>query len=136
MKALRQILYFSRARAGLADSDVRQILSISQRNNRQRDLTGCLLFSGLHFAQALEGDPLVLDELLARIHADERHSDLVVAIDHVVAIRKFPQWSMGILYKVEVAGLLEALLSGEKISETEAIEMLAAMKPDTVMGAL
>jgi len=76
MKTLRQVFYFSRARAGLSDSDVRQILWISQRNNRQRDFTGCLLFSGQHFAQVLEGDPVGLDELLVHIRKDDRHTEL------------------------------------------------------------
>ena len=136
MKKLRQVLYFSRARDGLDDGDVRQILGVSQRNNRKRDLTGCLLYSGRHFAQALEGDSKSLGDVLTRIHEDERHSDLVVAMDREVAIRKFPQWSMGILYKLEVAGLLETILSGKPITEGQALDVLDGMNPDTVMGAL
>ncbi|HWH84117.1 MAG TPA: BLUF domain-containing protein [Burkholderiaceae bacterium] len=136
MTRLRQLFYFSRARTGLTDSDVRQILWISQRNNRQRDFTGCLLFSGQHFAQVLEGDPEALEQLLAHIRKDERHSELVVAIDHVVPIRKFSNWSMGILYKLEVAGLLEALLSSQQMPEAEALRLLDEMHPDTLMGSL
>lgn len=136
MTTLRQVLYFSRARAALTDNDVRQILWASQRNNRQRDITGCLLYSGRHFAQALEGDPPVLDDLLARIRKDERHTEVLVAIDHAVAIRKFPQWSMGVLYKLDLADLLEALLSGQEISEEQALDLLAEMNPDSVMGEL
>ena len=136
MKKLRQVFYLSRADAAITDQAVRQILLIAQRNNRQKDITGCLLYSGTHFAQILVGDPAVLDELVSRIRKDARHNSIVVAIDRETSIRKFPDWSMGILYKLDLADRFEALLSGEQLSEGVALELMNAVNPDTVMGSL
>jgi hypothetical protein len=136
MKTLRQVLYLSRAQPGLGESDVRQILWISQRNNRRQDITGCLLCAGDRFAQVIEGEPRRLDELIARLHKDPRHSDFVVALDRQVTTRSFAQWSMGILYKLEVADLLASLASSATLSEDQALHVLSEMKPDSVMGSL
>jgi hypothetical protein len=136
MTRLRQVLYFSRAREALTDIDVRQILWISQRNNRQRDITGCLLYSGRHFAQVLEGDSPGLDEVLARIQQDDRHSDIVLALDHFVSTRRFPQWSMGVLYDVHFTDTLQGLIAGKAITDTQALQLLAEMNPDSMMGTL
>jgi hypothetical protein len=136
MKMLRQLFYLSRADATITDSEVRKILLVAQRNNRQKDITGCLLCSGKHFAQVLEGDGAALDGLFARIVKDGRHNNIVVAIDHEVGARKFPDWSMGILYKLDTADRVEALLASEELSEDLAFELLNEVNPDTVMGSL
>lgn len=136
MEKLRQLFYLSRAEAKLTDSDVRQILQVSQRNNRRKDITGCLLYSGRHFAQVLEGGRAVIDDLLTRIAADPRHSGFVIASDQQVVTRKFPNWSMGILYKTDLEDRLEALLTGDHLSEEGTADLFDQMQPDTVMGAL
>ncbi len=110
---------------------------VAQRNNRQKDITGCLLYSGKHFAQILEGDPAALEELLARIIKDARHNSVVVAIDHEVGTRKFPDWAMGILYKLDIADRVEALLlASDELPEDLAIEVMNEVSPDSVMGSL
>ena len=136
MEELRQLFYLSRAGAQITDSDVRQILLTSQRNNRRGDITGCLLYSGKHFAQVLEGRPAALDQLVARISEDKRHTDLLIVIDHKVTKRRFPGWSMGILYKLYIEDQLEAFLAGGPISSGDAVKLLGEMNPDTVMGDL
>ncbi len=108
MTRLRQLFYLSRAATKLTDVDIRQIVQTSQRNNRRKDITGCLLYSGQHFAQVLEGDAAALDELVARIAKDSRHSGFVVVIDREVSVRRFPDWSMGILYKLDIAKRMDA----------------------------
>ena len=72
-------------------------------------------------------------ERIARV---KRPAPIVVAIDHEVSKRKFPDWSMGILYKLDVADRVEALLTSGQSSEELAIELLSEMNPDTVMGTL
>lgn len=136
MKTLRQLFYISRAAGDLNDVEVRRILQISQRNNRRQDITGCLLYTGRHFAQVLEGEPALLDELAERIARDRRHSDFVVAIDHHVLTRTFPDWSMGILYKADAADRIEGVLVSGPPSRALALDLLDEVHPDTVMGAL
>ena len=137
MKMLRQLFYLSRAAATITQPEIRKILLVAQRNNRKRDITGCLLYSGKHFAQVLEGDPAAIAEVLARIDKDARHNSVVVVIDHEVSTRRFPDWSMGILYKLDIANRLEALLqSNDSLSKDLALELMDEVNPDTVMGSL
>jgi hypothetical protein len=100
------------------------------------NITGCLLYSGRHFAQVLEGGSAAIDDLVVRIAADKRHNGFVVAIDHQVAKRKFPSWSMGILYNLDIEDRVEALLAGNHLSEERTVALFDEMKPDTVMGTL
>jgi len=133
---LRQVLYISRAAAAVTDPDVKKILFASRRNNRRKDITGCLLFSGRHFVQVLEGDRAALSELIAQIAADPRHDNVQVVVDHQVKMRRYPNWSMGILYKLEVVDRIEAILAGADCSSDIAFELMSDVNPDSVMGAL
>ena len=135
-RGLRQVLYISRAADGVTDAEVRKILLVSRRNNRQRDITGCLLFSGRHFAQVLEGERKVLGDLIAVIAADPRHDKVQVVVDHQVSVRRYPDWSMGVLYKLEVADQIEAILAGANCSHEMAFDLMSEVNPDSVIGAL
>ena len=132
---IRQLLYVSRAEPGIGDADVREILALSKRNNWRLDLTGCLLFSGRHFAQTLEGRPEHLDPLLGRIKADERHTDVIVLRDHVVKHRLHGGWSMAYLYRMDLVDELEALLSGKPFTSEDAEFLMRNAAPDSVMGS-
>jgi Sensors of blue-light using FAD len=133
---LRQVLYLSRAAGEVTDVEVRRILFASRRNNRRRDITGCLLFSGRHFVQVLEGEREVLSDLIAHIGADPRHDNVQVVVDQEVRIRRYPNWSMGILYKLEVADRIEAILAGAACPPDIAFGLMSDVNPDSVMGAL
>lgn len=133
---MRQIFYVSRAALGMNEATLRPILFISQQNNRRQDVTGCLMFSGQHFAQILEGDAGVLNELVRTISADRRHSNVVVLADRDSDTRLHPEWSMGFLYKLDLADKLEALLNGSNTAEEEIIELMTSIRTDSVMGPL
>ena len=136
MPPLRQLFYVSRIASGFSDSAVHAILAASRRNNQRRDITGCLIFSGRHFAQMLEGDPAALNELVTRIAADPRHTDLVVLVDRAVRLRQHPEWSMGYLYNLDLVDRLEQLALGQLPAEAEMLELMVKLKTDSVMGSL
>ena len=133
---MRQIFYVSRATLGMNEATVRPILFVSQQNNRRRDVTGCLLFSGQHFAQVLEGDSGVLSELVRKISADRRHNNVVVLADRETETRLHPEWSMGFLYNLDLADRLEAFLKGSPGSEEETLQVMTSIRTDSVMGPL
>ncbi len=135
-KGLRQVLYISRAVGAVTDPDVRKLLFVSRRNNRRKDITGCLLFSGSHFVQVLEGERTALSELIAQIASDPRHDKVQVVVDHQVKMRRYPDWSMGILYKLEVADRIEAILAGAECTSEMAFDLMSDVNPDSVMGSL
>lgn len=47
------------------------------------------------FVQTLEGPPAGVTNALNRIRKDPRHVDLTVILDHHIAARDFPEWTMG-----------------------------------------
>jgi hypothetical protein len=95
---LHSIAYFSRSNLEgdevALKAQVMDILATAWRKNRQRNLTGALLFSDGCFAQVLEGPREALEEIFEAIECDTRHSDVTILHFHPVAERSFPGWSM------------------------------------------
>ncbi|MBU3076336.1 BLUF domain-containing protein [Sphingomonas quercus] len=91
---MRQIVYISTASRALAPAEVDRILTVSQANNRRDGITGLLYFDGRRFLQAIEGDGPMLDRVLMRIRADDRHRAVVLLSDRSVASREFGSWAM------------------------------------------
>ena len=70
---------------------------ISRRNNRQLDVTGCLLLAGPLFAQVLEGRRDAVEPLVARIAADPRHRQVRVLVERQTSARMRPDTVFGAL---------------------------------------
>lgn len=92
---LEQLVYVSRARDALSSVlSVSDILEQARRNNSRDGVTGALAFTQTHFLQLIEGEPSRLDDLVARLHRDERHSDIRI-IDRIsITARAFEGWAM------------------------------------------
>jgi hypothetical protein len=136
MSTLRRMFYLSRATRPLTNDEVQFIQHISERNNRRKDITGCLMYSGGYFAQTLEGRTEILEPLVARIKADPRHTDLRILIEEDVTQRLCPDWSMGLIYSLDLADQLESLATAATFGPDEARDLMSRMKADTQMGSL
>lgn len=110
--ALLRVFYVSRT-VGDADQLVRRLLAVCQMNNRRRDVTGMLAFSGAHFAQVLEGHEEDVRALLASIARDKRHTGMQTILEETTATRQFEGWSMGYVEGFGAADQLEAFLTGQ-----------------------
>ncbi len=136
MHFVRQIFYVSSASQEPGDAAIQDILQVSGRNNRKLDITGCLLFSGRHFGQVLEGiDSLVLP-LVDRIAADPRHSNVVVLMDSQSREREYGDWSMGYLHDLDLEDRLEAFVRSPQRDANAIADLMTRMKPDSMMGSL
>lgn len=96
---LVRLVYYSQNRLSaeppLMLQGLRDILSVSQRNNRPNDVSGFLICHKKWFVQVLEGDESDVDKTYARIVKDDRHSESVVSGVHRIGMRLFPDWAMG-----------------------------------------
>jgi hypothetical protein len=123
-----QLVYRSTLRAGRIDSPLallRDILKVSERNNRTVGITGFLVFDGQTFAQILEGEPADVERTFARIALDERHRDVTVVASQAVPQRDFASWTMGgclrqgrdaaAFERHGIAGPIDASVSGPQI---------------------
>ena len=136
MSTLKQLFYVSRIADGIDERGIRNVLAISRRNNRMLDVTGCLTFTGRHFAQTLEGREDAIDELSGRILADHRHTAVRVLLERGLTLREYPLWSMAFLDSLELADEIQALADAVQPTSRKMRQLMSRLKPDTVMGAL
>ena len=96
---LHQLIYYSRNTVPGGDramlTNLRDIVSASQRNNSRDGITGFLIFDKTWFIQILEGDRARVSETYNRIARDPRHVGAVVTDTRSVPSRSFPDWTMG-----------------------------------------
>ena len=118
-----------------AEDQVRDIVAVSLPRNRSLDVTGALLFTGVRFAQYLEGPRSAITELRASIIADTRHEDVRTIASGPYEHRRFLRWSLAyagpsrfVAAKVEKA-LVHALTDGQE-SVNALAEMLAGFAID------
>ena len=106
---LARCLYFSRS-VHVADDLARQklingVARQSQANNPSVGLTGVLTMSNDAFLQVLEGPRAEISALIARLFADDRHSELVVAEIVPTGERLFGNWAMAPMLAAEDGAL-------------------------------
>ena len=137
MTKLYRVLYCSRnsilgAPQVVAD-DILAILAKSRRNNSRDRVTGGLLFSTGCFAQVLEGPADAVEAAFERIQCDERHTDVTVLQAGPVAVRDFPDWSMGFAGAAAAANgaisreLLQNALAGRSSGGDELFSILKSV---------
>lgn len=91
---LLQLVYTSTAHGRMKSDAVRAIVETARRTNPSLDITGLLLFDGLHFFQVLEGPAEKVESLYEHIAKDPRHTRVVRILSHKVKERNFGDWSM------------------------------------------
>lgn len=89
-----QLAYVSDAVGEMTVEDLLALLQTARRKNAERGITGILIYQNGHFAQVLEGDKNKVAELYKKIAADERHTNVNLALMHDVPSREFGNWSM------------------------------------------
>ncbi|MBX9930182.1 MAG: BLUF domain-containing protein [Methylobacterium sp.] len=96
---IHQLVYYSRNTVPGGDramlTNLREIVSVSQRNNSRDGVTGFLIFDKTWFIQVLEGERSQVTETYARIGRDTRHSSATIMNVRDVPNRLFPNWTMG-----------------------------------------
>lgn len=91
---LKSLTYTSLAGLDLQASDLEDIHRTAREENALEGITGLLIFNGTHFLQIIEGSPNAIDDLVARLRRDPRHSGVEIREQREVEERSFPDWSM------------------------------------------
>jgi hypothetical protein len=120
---LDTFVYCSRAAEGVDDAEVDRIIEFSQRRNVTRDITGVLVFGSGVFFQWIEGPPAQVENLVASLHGDARHYD-IVTLDRSVEkrARLYPNWEMERVGADDIRAVLQdALESAEDESNIAAL---------------
>jgi hypothetical protein len=102
MKRCR-LVYRSVAAPAILEPDLlEEMVAHSKERNAASGITGLLVLSGRRFLQVLEGPVSFVNELLAKIMADPRHSRVELLAYDLVAMPLFFDWSMTVLRLDEV----------------------------------
>ncbi len=91
---LTTIIYRSRLCNSVAFKEIESMVAIANKNNELKNVTGILLFNGIHFFQLLEGPEKVVKEIYSTICEDERHYNVVELLCDYAPARHFGKAGM------------------------------------------
>ena len=92
---LHEIIYVSTLADDAPALVVADIANQARICNRRAEITGLLVFDGMHFCQQLEGCPARIAAAIERIGKDPRHHHLTVVHAGPLAQRRFRRFSLG-----------------------------------------
>lgn len=131
--ALFQLIYMSSLVADEFDA-LPTILDTAVRNNKQRDITGMLLYADGNILQVLEGEKDVLLKTFRSIQLDVRHHGVFVLIEEEIAARQFASWSMG--FKHLTPADLEKFSDAANVFKTRQDEIALRVQPSDALTIL
>ena len=126
LPALYHFVYCSRAADGVDDLEVGRIVESAQRHNLARGITGMLTFGGGVFFQWIEGPAVEVKKLIASLHGDSRHFD-IVALEQSEEKRErlYPNWGMEKVEADDIRAVLEdALESAEDETNVATLKLI------------
>lgn len=123
---LYNVVYCSRAAAGLDEAAVDRIVASSRRNNPRQGITGLLVFGSGIFFQWLEGPRGPVSELMHTLSKDVRHDTLVrLNEEEEVRERLFAAWDMERVTAADIRDvLLDARANAEEKKNRAALDLL------------
>jgi hypothetical protein len=92
--ALHSLVYVSSATGVLSPDQLRALQEQARAGNRERGITGLLLFCEGSFMQVLEGGRSTVDQVYRRIGRDPRHHHLIELVSEPILQRDFADWEM------------------------------------------
>ena len=92
---LSHIVYVSTRKPACTEIEIQKILQSCEKNNKDIDITGVLLYSETQFVQYIEGPYKIIISLYDKIKTDPRHKNPVLISNSPIEKRIFPSWQMG-----------------------------------------
>lgn len=92
-KIFKRVIYVSEHK-DYSNQNLKNIIQASQKNNPDKNVTGCLISGENTYLQLLEGPSESVDELYLKIKKDKRHKNIEKLIEDKVDKRLFTSWSM------------------------------------------
>ena len=90
---LKQVIYVSEKTDTSSDS-LTDIYDISQKNNLESGISGCLLIGSNSYLQLLEGPDSAVENLYSKIKMDSRHKKVKKLFEQHIEEKLFSSWSM------------------------------------------
>ena len=90
---LKQVIYVSEKTDTSSDS-LTHIYDVSQKNNSESGISGCLLIGSNSYLQLLEGPDSAVENLYSKIKMDSRHKKVKKLFEQHIEEKLFSSWSM------------------------------------------
>ena len=105
---LYTFVYCSRAAEGVDGAEVDRLIASAQRHNLTAGITGVLVFGSGVFFQWIEGPTAEVRKLMASLHGDPRHYD-IVSLDQSEEKRErlYPNWQMELVGADDIRDVLQ-----------------------------
>ena len=125
-RLLFNMVYCSRAAAGVDEAAVERIIATAKRCNPQQGITGLLVFGSGIFFQWLEGPRDNVTHLMGLIAADPRHENIVpLGETEEVRERLFPDWDMELVTSADIRDVLvDAMETANEDKHKQALSQL------------
>ncbi|VED90383.1 cyclic-di-GMP phosphodiesterase (plasmid) [Klebsiella pneumoniae] len=94
---LTTIIYRSHAHSSISRTSIMKMIELANVHNIKSDVTGILIFNGIHFLQLLEGPQVQVNEIYSRICTDTRHYNIVELLNDVAPFRRFSNAGMELI---------------------------------------
>jgi len=125
---LYNVVYCSRATAGVDARAVDEIIATARRHNPKNGITGMLVLGSGVFMQWLEGPYDNVTALMALLRTDTRHENIVQLSESEEAReRLFPDWDMELVGSEHIREvLLDARDSATDPKNAQALDLMLA----------
>ena len=90
---LKQVIYVSE-KTDTSSNSLTDIYDISQKNNLESKISGCLLIGSNSYLQLLEGPDSAVENLYSKIKMDSRHKKVKKLFEQHIEEKSFSSWSM------------------------------------------
>jgi hypothetical protein len=90
-------IYTSYMRKQYSFNELELLMNIFKKNNKDNNLTGCLLYNKGNVIQLFEGEKIKTKELLDKLISDNRHSRYTTLLYKDINKRSFPNWEMELI---------------------------------------
>ena len=90
---LKQVIYVSE-KTDTSSNSLTDIYDISQKNNLENKISGCLLIGSNSYLQLLEGPESAVEKLYSKIRVDSRHKKVKKLFEQHIDEKLFSSWSM------------------------------------------
>ena len=126
---LKQVIYVSEKTDTSSDS-LTDIYDISQKNNLESGVSGCLLIGSNSYLQLLEGPDLAVENLYSKIKMDSRHKKVKKLFEQHIEEKSFSSWSMKFAPFNNIEWGNEEFDAGkfQNISATAAVKVFESIK--------
>ena len=90
---LKQVIYVSE-KTDTSSDNLTDIYDVSQKNNSESGISGCLIIGSDSYLQLLEGPDSAVEKLYSKIKVDSRHKKVKKLFEQHIEEKLFSSWSM------------------------------------------